>query len=374
MAVIASRHCDPLGNVDVVVDRFEDWVTAGPRFASIVAAHCWHWVDPRVGYAKARSLLHDDGVLAAFWNVPVLEHSELAPAINEVYRALAPSLEDKTSTTRASFADSFERHPGFQVRGTHEYDWDQPYSAAEYTDMLCTHSDHHLLPEPERDALDRRRPPGDRRRRRLHHAPVRDAARGPRPRPDVRVGVCILPEHTGLRRERSGVAPRSSASRTPGPTTTSPGEPSATRRGSAAIPTLTAAASVTERIRLGPLVASPNFRHPVPFAKELVTLDDVSAGRHHAGDRRRAVPDGTRRCSATRPWSVDERAARFAEFVELHRRAAARARGVVRRPVLLPPTRRAPIPAASSSRGSRSRSRRSARAGCVSRRRFADTG
>jgi SAM-dependent methyltransferase len=153
MAVIASRHCDSLGNVDVVVDRFEDWVTAGPPFASIVAAHCWHWVDPRVGYAKARSLLDDDGVLAAFWNVPVLEHSELAPAINDAYRSLAPSLEDKTSTTRASFADSFERHPGFQVRGTHEYDWDQPYSAAEYTDMLCTHSDHHLLPEPERDAL-----------------------------------------------------------------------------------------------------------------------------------------------------------------------------------------------------------------------------
>ena len=46
-----------------------------------------------------------------------------------------------------------------------------------------------------------------------------------------------------------------------------------------ALPTLTAAALVTERIRLGPLVASPNFRHPVPFAKELVTLDDISGGR-----------------------------------------------------------------------------------------------
>ena len=46
----------------------------------------------------------------------------------------------------------------------------------------------------------------------------------------------------------------------------------------AAIPTLTAAATATERIRLGTLVASPNYRHPVPFAKELITLDDVSAG------------------------------------------------------------------------------------------------
>ena len=45
----------------------------------------------------------------------------------------------------------------------------------------------------------------------------------------------------------------------------------------AAIPTLTAAALVTSRIRLGTLVASPHFRHPVAFAKELVTLDSISA-------------------------------------------------------------------------------------------------
>ena len=47
----------------------------------------------------------------------------------------------------------------------------------------------------------------------------------------------------------------------------------------ATIPTLTAAAVVTERIRLGTFVSSPNFRHPVPFAKELATLDDIAGGR-----------------------------------------------------------------------------------------------
>ena len=43
-----------------------------------------------------------------------------------------------------------------------------------------------------------------------------------------------------------------------------------------AVPTLAAAATITSRIRLGPLVASPNFRHPVSFARELITLDEVS--------------------------------------------------------------------------------------------------
>lgn len=46
-----------------------------------------------------------------------------------------------------------------------------------------------------------------------------------------------------------------------------------------AVPTLSAAAMVTSRIRLGTYVASPNFRHPVPFTRELITLDDLADGR-----------------------------------------------------------------------------------------------
>jgi alkanesulfonate monooxygenase SsuD/methylene tetrahydromethanopterin reductase-like flavin-dependent oxidoreductase (luciferase family) len=53
-----------------------------------------------------------------------------------------------------------------------------------------------------------------------------------------------------------------------------------------AVPTLAAAAAVTSRIRLGTLVASPNFRHPVPFARELMTLDHISAGRLPSGSGR----------------------------------------------------------------------------------------
>jgi len=51
----------------------------------------------------------------------------------------------------------------------------------------------------------------------------------------------------------------------------------------ATVPTLTAAAVVTERIRLGTFVSSPNYRHPVPFAKEVATVDDISGGRFILG-------------------------------------------------------------------------------------------
>ncbi|POX51168.1 LLM class flavin-dependent oxidoreductase [Streptomyces sp. Ru71] len=86
-----------------------------------------------------------------------------------------------------------------------------------------------------------------------------------------------------------------------------------------AIPTLTAAASVTERLRLGTLVTSPNFRHPVTLAKELISLDDISGGRITLGigaggngfDATTLLPSGQE------PWTPRERADRFAEFVPL---------------------------------------------------------
>ncbi len=83
-----------------------------------------------------------------------------------------------------------------------------------------------------------------------------------------------------------------------------------------AVPFLAAGAIVTERIRLGTLVASPNFRHPVPFARELVTLDDLSGGRITLG-----IGAGAEGWDAVvlgqGPSSAAERAERFAEFVDL---------------------------------------------------------
>jgi alkanesulfonate monooxygenase SsuD/methylene tetrahydromethanopterin reductase-like flavin-dependent oxidoreductase (luciferase family) len=87
-----------------------------------------------------------------------------------------------------------------------------------------------------------------------------------------------------------------------------------------ALPTLTAAASATDRLRLGTLVTSPNFRHPVTLAKELISLDDISGGRVTLGigagsaggfDATALLPE------RAQPWTPRERADRFAEFLPL---------------------------------------------------------
>ncbi|OZB49989.1 MAG: luciferase [Cellulomonas sp. 14-74-6] len=83
----------------------------------------------------------------------------------------------------------------------------------------------------------------------------------------------------------------------------------------ATVPLLAAAGALTSTIGLGTWVASPNFRHPVPFAKDVMGLDDVTGGRLLLGlgaggegfDARVLGPAPTR----------GERTSRFEEFVAL---------------------------------------------------------
>ena len=83
-----------------------------------------------------------------------------------------------------------------------------------------------------------------------------------------------------------------------------------------AVPLLAAAAVRTERVRLGTLVATPNFRHPAPFATELVTLDQLAGGRLEVG-----VGAGTEgpdaRVLGDEPLSRAQRTERFAEWLSM---------------------------------------------------------
>lgn len=83
-----------------------------------------------------------------------------------------------------------------------------------------------------------------------------------------------------------------------------------------AVPLLAAAAATTTTVRLGTLVASPNFRHPVTFAHEVMTLDQLSGGRFELG-----VGAGTARHDATvlgiAELTPAQRQARFEEWTTL---------------------------------------------------------
>ncbi len=83
----------------------------------------------------------------------------------------------------------------------------------------------------------------------------------------------------------------------------------------AALPLLSAIAASTTTLRIGTLVASPNFRHPVVLAKEAMTIDRLSAGRFELGLGAGGTGFDALALGGA-PLSPARRAARFEEFVE----------------------------------------------------------
>lgn len=79
---------------------------------------------------------------------------------------------------------------------------------------------------------------------------------------------------------------------------------------------LAAAAAVTDRIRLGTLVTSPNFRTPIPTAAALRTIDRISGGRVTVGIGAGGDSPQSDGEILGRVWTPRERADRFAEYVE----------------------------------------------------------
>lgn len=84
-----------------------------------------------------------------------------------------------------------------------------------------------------------------------------------------------------------------------------------------AVPLLSAVAATTGRIRIGTLVTSPNFRHPVVTAKDAMTIDDISGGRFTLGIGAGSTGAGDATVIGGPSLSAADRTARFAEFVKL---------------------------------------------------------
>jgi alkanesulfonate monooxygenase SsuD/methylene tetrahydromethanopterin reductase-like flavin-dependent oxidoreductase (luciferase family) len=91
------------------------------------------------------------------------------------------------------------------------------------------------------------------------------------------------------------------------------------RRWFSAVPWLTGIAGGTDRIRLGTMVASPNMRHPLTLAQDVVTADHVSGGRFVLGLGAGGIGVGSYDSTVFggEPLTRKEVTARFGEFVEL---------------------------------------------------------
>ena len=86
MAKIARSH-----HVKVIVSKFEQWTPKNKDFDLITAGTSWHWIDPKVGYDKAASILKPGGRLAIFRNFYNYE-AKVTTIIAHTLKQFAPKL------------------------------------------------------------------------------------------------------------------------------------------------------------------------------------------------------------------------------------------------------------------------------------------
>ncbi len=78
-------------NIKIVNGCFEDYED-GQRYDLIYSATAFHWIDPEIGYPKARRLLRKGGSLALFWNRPfaAMEDNPMHVEMQNVYSKYRP--------------------------------------------------------------------------------------------------------------------------------------------------------------------------------------------------------------------------------------------------------------------------------------------
>jgi SAM-dependent methyltransferase len=157
LAEIAKTKLAAETDAQVAVTTFEDWALEKEAFDLLFAAQSFHWIDPTVRFSKAAEALKPTGTLAIFANRPLRGNGPVDVEIQQAYAAHAPELEPNPAqlrfyargvdtNTRDNFLGLFATTTEFQPAQCREYPWRAEYRAAEYSELLQTHSDHRLLP------------------------------------------------------------------------------------------------------------------------------------------------------------------------------------------------------------------------------------
>ncbi|MGO9960152.1 MAG: class I SAM-dependent methyltransferase [Solirubrobacteraceae bacterium] len=161
MAALARRNCAENPGVEVVETDFERWDPAGETFALIYSAQAWHWIEPDVGYRRAREALASGGVLGAFWNRPAWGRSELRNALIAAYEVTVPDLKPDGPLHPANEAPEgddgwpaqIDRADGLHAPELRRYPWSISYTGDQYVGLLSTLSEVRLLQPARRRAL-----------------------------------------------------------------------------------------------------------------------------------------------------------------------------------------------------------------------------
>ena len=161
LASIARRNLLPYPAVEVINADFERWEPARGDFDAVVAFTAFHWIAPDVRYAKAASLLRDQGKLGLVTTEHVLppDGDDFFIEVQEDYEAVVPDDPatkaggPKPPEAIPDLSEEIAASGHFRNVAARRYLWDVVYTANEYIDVLNTYSGHRALDEDTRERL-----------------------------------------------------------------------------------------------------------------------------------------------------------------------------------------------------------------------------
>ena len=137
--------------VDVVEAMFETCALTGLDL--VYAATSFHWIEPRLRYAKASEVLRPGGALALFMN----EKAPMDPAMRARFDAAYaehfgwPAWDARyLANTEAKWLAEVEASGRFGAVHVGRYPWCATYTSDQFVALLDTYSDHRTQPDTKR--------------------------------------------------------------------------------------------------------------------------------------------------------------------------------------------------------------------------------
>ncbi len=158
LAAIARRRLSAFPEVQVLESSFEEYQALAETFDMILAATSFHWVDPRLRWAKAALLLRVHGILALLSHTHPRPFTGFFERSQEIYRRQVPEWCDQVGSLSAEdlmqeLTDQLRRCEYFHELKLRSVTWSKAFTRDEYLRLLGTYSDHSSLAQERKERL-----------------------------------------------------------------------------------------------------------------------------------------------------------------------------------------------------------------------------
>lgn len=158
LARYCARKFSHFNNFSIINSDFIEADLPEKSFDLIYSATAFHWIPKLEGYAKIKSLLKSDGVLALFWNHPFVSNADditnlASMAVYKKYRPNDKTPAEFDSAKCQEQINELEQY-GFSNIKSRIYKRIRSLTSEEYISLIKTYSDHNALPEKVRNAFE----------------------------------------------------------------------------------------------------------------------------------------------------------------------------------------------------------------------------